>query len=179
LVDPYGLLVELICRPVKGAGGLADHCFVYVVCPEDGSAAVLSLFGDQSDTDITGYFPNSGYKYSYDPDQPPAGPGPPSDPDWGRDDPSSAGNSYNKVIEGPPGGCTCGFEGDVLDRFDAFPNKTPYDAFSEMNSNGFANYLLGDHVPEKGGPPNAPGFNKPHPGTHPHPPDPADQFIGP
>lgn len=43
-VDPEGLAVSLICRPVAGFP-TRDHCFVHVTCPEKGINEVLSLFG--------------------------------------------------------------------------------------------------------------------------------------
>ncbi len=43
-IDPEGLEVRLVCRPVSNTG--RNHCFGYVTCPKEGWARILSLFGN-------------------------------------------------------------------------------------------------------------------------------------
>jgi RHS repeat-associated protein len=124
-IDPDGLKVRLICRPVSGPGiGLIyDHCFVHVTCPEQGIDTILSLFGTFP------YIFSKGHKRS----------GTPGDPKF-PDNPNSPKNTYDKEIE-PCGNKCCAYEKDVIRRFNGAPPELPYEG-PLFNSNNFARYLI-------------------------------------
>lgn len=124
-IDPDGLKVRLICRPVAGPGiGLIyDHCFVYVTCPEQGIDTVLSLFGTFP------YIFSKGHKRAGTTGQP-----------GFPDNPNSSKNTYDKEIE-PCGNKCCAYEKDVIRRFNGAPPELPYEG-PLFNSNNFARYLI-------------------------------------
>ncbi len=162
--DRNGLKVRFICRPMGNLLGEVgiDHCFIYVTCPAEGWARVLSLFGDKG----SGY--REGYKYSYDPWNPTVGGDP--DMDLGRDDPNSADNRSYDVPD--PVGCRkdrCGFEKEVLDRYYSYPwGNQPYHPLGP-NSNTRARDLVGGYLPPGVTGSNAPGVNHGYPPRGPGP----------
>ncbi|HZM33818.1 MAG TPA: RHS repeat-associated core domain-containing protein [Burkholderiales bacterium] len=146
-IDPIGLEVRLLCRPVRVPFKEYMHCFVYVTCPEEGWRFTLSLFGNEQRGPTTG-------------DKAWSLPGVPG----ARDDPTAGSqvNRYNQRIN-PSGNCNCGYERSVIGRFSAAP-QTLYYGYTYSNSNTFAQYLItspqyGTSLPPDV-PANAPGFNR-------------------
>ena len=168
-LDPDGLEVRFICRPLdvgdraaafmRGhfGGGIPEHCFVHVTCPQEGWARTLSLFG------LPNRFPYwpSPIPYLGQKSQNAGSPG-------GRDNPSSPNNTVNMTIVPSNRGCPCDYEKDVMARFMSFPAEpVPYFPLGP-NSNGFADWLVtsptfGAALPS-GAAPNAPGLGYGWPG---------------
>ena len=143
-VDPRGLDVRFICRPLEGFGASGpNHCYVFVTCKKKGWSKVLSLFGNAQQPLFPG-IPGYGYKHSYDINSPHY----PNDPNWGRDHPLFEGNTYDETVQ--PNQCyedSCGYEQEVVDRFNKYPSgNLPYGIFGP-NSNSFAHYLIGNNLP--------------------------------
>ena len=126
-IDPNGLEVRLVCRPVDNilVGFFYDHCFVHVTCPQENWSLVLSLFGRPLFIDSTGYTHL-------------AVPGNPAN----RDDPFSPRNTYNAPITPTCNNQDCAYERSVVNRFIAAP-PLPYMG-TQFNSNNFARYLITD-----------------------------------
>ena len=132
-VDPEGLEVTLICRPLGSRlgrwasqhfyGRAQKHCFVQVTCPSEGINAVLSLFGESGRAD-----PTRGKKALNSKD----------------DDPSSSANTDKHVIAPKNSECTkcCKYEKEVMSKFNSFPSGwVTYEAMG-WNSNSFAEMLV-------------------------------------
>jgi RHS repeat-associated protein len=121
-IDSSGLEVRYMCRPLD-LTSKANHCFVYVTCPEEGWSDVYSLFP----YNILG---STARKYDM------------------RDNPASA-SAYNSVITpkslaNESVSCQrCQFEKAVRDRYNSFTSDDVfYSAPFGPNSNSFANGLL-------------------------------------
>lgn len=144
-IDPDGLAVRFVCRPLDIPGSTKKHCFVYVTCPEEGWSSILSLFA----TNYYGGVPIQGRKSLSSGGSP------------GRDNPNSPHNTDDVLINPPKPNCeTCAYEKSVLGRFSNFPSgDVPY-WLTGPNSNSFAGGLLGPGVPT---PPvtGAPGLGTP------------------
>jgi len=143
--DPDGLLVQLLCRPVK-AWPFSHHCFVWVTCPQEGWEFTLSLFGNPPYINSTAY---KRISTSRDPTN--------------EDNPNSPAVDYRQTISPHSDACkkACAFERSVLDRFEQMPSTQPYGGFWN-NSNTFAQDLItsgsfGTSLPSNV-PPSAPGF---------------------
>jgi len=155
--DPSGLFVQIKCRPLDDYGGSKElfegkrqrHCYAYVACPEEHWAKVLSLHGNLWPLPIY----STGRKVMNSP----------------KDDPFAAGTQTVPITPKKPGCQTCGYEKDVVHRYDIFPSgDVPYDMFGP-NSNSFTNYLItspkyGATVPYSAIP-NAPGLSDSPPGV--------------
>lgn len=144
--DAQGLLVQLLCRPVKGLP-VKRHCFVWVTCPAEGWDFTLSLFGKPPYINSTGF---KRISTSRDPTN--------------EDNPNSPSVNYRQTITPSAGSaCTndCAFEKSILNRFDQAPSQVPYGGFTS-NSNTFAQGLITSGVfgtsLSSNVPPSAPGF---------------------
>jgi RHS repeat-associated protein len=127
-IDPDGLKVTLICRPVQGPIGLLyDHCFVHVTCPSEGINKTLSLFGSFP------YFGGGARKSVATPDTYKKNPAYPDNP--------SKKNPYTVDIEACNNSC-CEYEKAVLARFSDYIGDS-YEGL-RYNSNNFARYLISD-----------------------------------
>ncbi len=125
--DADGLQVRFRCRDIFG--GLTNHCWVYISCPEEGWDHVLSLFP------ISGSFPPSLAKRQIDDER-----------DRNKHSTRFTEDlSFDKPVSDPDG-CrseTCGFEKELLERFRRFPAGTvPYSGPGGPNSNSFARGLI-------------------------------------
>lgn len=142
-IDPDGLEVRFICRKVSGLELTGQkHCFVYVTCPEEGWASILSLFAT---TTYGAGVPIQARKSLSSPRSPDK-----------LDDPDSPNNTDNILIKPPKPSCKpCMYEKSVMDRFYNFPSHdVPY-WLTGPNSNSFAGGLLGVPAPPVK---NAPGL---------------------
>ena len=145
--DAEGLQVRFRCRSI--VGGLAEHCWVYISCPEEGWDRTLSLFPDNYISPL-------------------------SRASKSMDDPRDAGTgglACDKPVTDPKK-CrsdTCEFERAVLDLYEKFPlGFVPYSLLRGPNSNSFASGLitgsgarLPSVAPSRWG---APGIGVHHPG---------------
>jgi RHS repeat-associated protein len=127
-IDPDGLKVRLICRPVAGylVGVFFDHCFVHVSCPAEGIDITLALFGTFPWIGSTGLKSSAKAEaYRWLPNYP---------------DNPNAKNKYDQEIT-PCGNQCCAYEKDVISRFSAAPSTLSYEG-TRFNSNNFARYLI-------------------------------------
>lgn len=149
--DPSGLIVEIKCRDLTDSGvskwffegKQQRHCFVFVSCPEEKWSTVLSRQGNLRPLPVY----STGRKLR----------------DAPNDNPGAAGVQTVPITPKKPGCETCGYEKDVLARYNGFPSgDVPYDPMGP-NSNSFVNYLItsreyGAYVPYSSIP-NAPGLS--------------------
>jgi RHS repeat-associated protein len=161
-IDVNGLLVQIKCRPLGRVGRAASefifkrpqrHCFIYVACPEEDWATVLSFQGNIWPLPVF----TTGRKVQANPLAPVDG-----------DDPFSSAMQTETVT--PKKSCpSCAYEKEIVSKFNKFPKgDVPYDELGP-NSNTFVNYLVtstlyGATVPY-GAIPNAPGLSDSAPGS--------------
>jgi hypothetical protein len=131
--DPTGLEVRYVCRPLEQAGFRSfNHCYVVVMCPEEGWSNIYSLFPTGG-----GVWPDRGRRYLGVPGT------------SGLRDNYPAPNSRADIQIVPrmwpdsPQSCErCQFEKAVRDRFYLFPASDVFYDYRGPNSNSFANGLL-------------------------------------
>lgn len=155
--DASGLFVEIKCRLLAPAGRFISrqifgrpqrHCFLYVGCPEEDWATVLSVQGNIWPLPVF----STGRKVQASPLSPVEG-----------DDPFSPAVQTVPVTPKNPGCVPCGYEKEIITKFNRIPSgNIPYDELGP-NSNTFVNYLatsstFGATVPYSSIP-NAPGLS--------------------